>query len=67
MYPITLASYEIACTGYDSADDAKNVNAFFNYMISADGQDAAAQNAGSAPISDKLRSDIQPAVDAIGG
>ena len=37
-----------------------------NYIISAEGQDAAASNAGSAPISDQIRSQIQPAVDAIG-
>jgi phosphate transport system substrate-binding protein len=34
-------------------------------VISAAGQDAAAKNAGSAPISDAVRAKIQPAVDAI--
>jgi phosphate transport system substrate-binding protein len=37
-----------------------------NYIISPEGQDAAASNAGSAPITDQLRGQIQPAVDAIG-
>jgi phosphate transport system substrate-binding protein len=65
-YPVTLVSYQIACTKYDSADKAKLVKALYNYVVSADGQDAAAKNAGSAPISDTLRQQIQPAVDAIG-
>ncbi len=65
-YPVTLVSYQIACTKYDSADKAALVKALYSYIISAEGQDAAAKNAGSAPISDTLRQQIQPAVDAIG-
>ncbi|HET8755892.1 MAG TPA: phosphate ABC transporter substrate-binding protein PstS [Solirubrobacteraceae bacterium] len=65
-YPITLTSYQMACTKYDSADKAALVKALLSYVISPEGQDAAAQNAGSAPISDALRQKIQPAVDAIG-
>lgn len=66
-YPLLLTSYEAACTAYDDSATAAVVNGYLNYIISADGQDAAAQNAGSAPISDKLRQQIQPAVDAIKG
>jgi phosphate transport system substrate-binding protein len=65
-YPVTLVSYQIACTKYDSADKGKLVNALYKYIVSPEGQDAAAKNAGSAPISAKLRQQIQPAVDAIG-
>jgi len=65
-YPVTLVSYQIACTKYDSADKAALVKALYSYIISPEGQDAAAKNAGSAPISDTLRQQIQPAVDAIG-
>ena len=65
-YPVTLVSYQIACTKYDSADKGKLVQALYKYIVSPEGQDAAAKNAGSAPISDKLRQQIQPAVDAIG-
>lgn len=67
QYPVTLVSYEIACTQYDDADQAALVNGYLNYVISADGQQAAADNAGSAPITDALRQEIQPAVDAIKG
>jgi phosphate transport system substrate-binding protein len=65
-YPIVLVSYEMACTKYESADDAKLVKGYLSYIISSDGQDAAAKNAGSAPISDAIRSKITPAVEAIG-
>ncbi len=65
-YPLILTSYEMACTQYDKSSDADIVKALLNYIISADGQDAAASNAGSAPISDQLRGKIQPAADAIG-
>jgi phosphate transport system substrate-binding protein len=65
-YPITLASYAIACTSSDDQALTGIVAALFQYAVSPKGQDAAAGNAGSAPITDQLRSKIQPAVDAIG-
>ncbi|MBC7374554.1 MAG: phosphate ABC transporter substrate-binding protein PstS [Frankiales bacterium] len=66
-YPIVLVSYLLACTNY--TDAAKNglAKAFLTYVASAKGQEAAAKNAGSAPISDKLRTDVQASIDAIGG
>lgn len=67
IYPISLVSYEMACTEYESAEEAELVNGFLSYIISPEGQDAAAENAGSAPISDSLREQIQPVVDSIGG
>jgi phosphate transport system substrate-binding protein len=66
-YPVVLVSYLMGCTTYDKASDAAIVKAYFNYIISADGQQTANQAAGSAPLSDALRQKIQPAVDAIGG
>ncbi len=66
-YPNVLVSYLIGCTKYDKADQGKLVKALFGYIISPEGQDAAAKNAGSAPLSDSLRQQVQPAVDAIGG
>ncbi|MEU3272452.1 phosphate ABC transporter substrate-binding protein PstS [Saccharomonospora sp. NPDC006951] len=66
-YPIVLVSYAIACSQYDDAAKADLVKAYFNYIISEEGQTSAADAAGSAPISDALRQQIQPAVDAISG
>jgi len=65
LYPISLVSYEMACTTYDKADEAKLVKAFYTYIVSEEGQQAAASNAGSAPIPDSLRQQISPAVEAI--
>jgi len=65
-YPIVLISYEMACTQYDSPEEAALVKAFLGYEISPEGQEAAAKAAGSAPISDALRTKFQPAIDAIG-
>ncbi len=64
-YPIVLVSYLIACTKYGSADEAAVVKGYLNYVISSEGQKAAAENAGSAPLSSALAKKIQPAVDAI--
>ena len=66
-YPIVLVSYELACTRYDSPAEAALVKAFLSYVISEEGQQAAARAAGSAPISAELRRKLEPAVEAIGG
>ncbi|MGI8623458.1 MAG: phosphate ABC transporter substrate-binding protein PstS [Solirubrobacteraceae bacterium] len=66
-YPIVLASYEIACTKYDTPADGELVKAYLGYISGAEGQKVAADAAGSAPISDKLNEQVQSAVDAIGG
>jgi phosphate transport system substrate-binding protein len=64
-YPIVLVSYHIGCVTYDDQETADNVKAFMDYVISEDGQQVAADNAGNAPISDALRERAQTAVDAI--
>src|SRR3954451_16577587 len=66
-YPVLLVSYLIGCTKYDSADMTNTVKAYFDYVISSDGQQAAAQNAGSAPLPPGIAKEGQTAVDAIGG
>ena len=58
-----LVSYQIACTQYDDAAQGKVVGGLMQYIVSPEGQEAAAKAAGSAPISDKLRAQLQPAVD----
>ncbi|MEZ3161627.1 phosphate ABC transporter substrate-binding protein PstS [Microbacterium sp. BWT-B31] len=64
-YPVVLISYLIGCAEYSDAAIAPLVKGFFSTAISAEGQDSAATNAGSAPISDALREKSQAAVDAI--
>ena len=55
VYPVVLISYLQGCMDY--ADDAKAelVKAYASYMVSAEGQQWAAENAGNAPISEELR------------
>jgi phosphate transport system substrate-binding protein len=65
-YPIVLASYAMACTKYDKPQDAKNVQGYLKYMVSPEGQQAAAKNAGSAQLPASVRSKIEPAISAIG-
>jgi phosphate transport system substrate-binding protein len=64
-YPIVLVSYLLACTEYKSASEAEVVKGFLSYAISPEGQEAAAENAGSAPLSASLTEKITPAVEAI--
>jgi phosphate transport system substrate-binding protein len=51
----------VACSQYTDAADGTLVKAYLEYAISADGQAAAASNAGSAPITG---SDLEPKVKA---
>ncbi|WP_051515825.1 phosphate ABC transporter substrate-binding protein PstS [Candidatus Blastococcus massiliensis] len=64
-YPIVLISYHVGCIEYEDQETADLVKDFMSYVISEDGQQAAADAAGSAPISDGLREQAQSAIDAI--
>lgn len=64
-YPVVLVSYHIVCSSYKDQNTADLVKEWEKYVVSKDGQDSAAENAGSAPISDKLREKINPIVDSI--
>ena len=65
VYPIVLVSYLIGCQEYAESDNVELVKAYFSYVASPEGQDAAAEAAGSAPISDSLREQITAAIDSI--
>jgi phosphate transport system substrate-binding protein len=60
-----LVSYHIGCVQYDDQAKADAVKAFEAYVISKDGQAAAAKAAGSSPITDDAREQAQKVVDAI--
>ena len=66
-YPLVLISYSLACSTYADQGDADKVKAYLSYVASPEGQDRAADPsvAGSAPISDALRSEVQAAIDSI--
>ena len=65
VYPIVLVSYHLACQNYDDPQTAANVKGFLEYVISPEGQQAAADAAGSAPITDDSRAAAQAAIDLI--
>ncbi|MCL8026217.1 phosphate ABC transporter substrate-binding protein PstS [Nocardioides bruguierae] len=65
-YPIVLTSYLLGCTSYDDANTADMVKAFMSYVVSDEGQEQAASEAGSAPLSDSLQESAQAIIDQIG-
>jgi len=65
-YPLLLASYEIACQSYDDANQAALVKAYLSYIVSDEGQQAAATQAGSAPLDADLAKKAQDIVATIG-
>jgi phosphate transport system substrate-binding protein len=66
-YPVLLVSYLMGCTKYSDQSTTDLVKAYFDYIVSDEGQQAAAENAGSAPIPPSIKKEDQPAIDAIGG
>ena len=65
VYPIVLVSYLIACQEYAEPENVELVKSYLSYIASAEGQDVAAEAAGSAPISDSLREQVVAAIDSI--
>lgn len=66
-YPIVLTSYLIACQSYtgDEAEAGELTKAYLAYVVSEEGQQFGAEEAGSAPLSDELRSEVEAAVESI--
>ena len=64
-YPIVLISYQIVCQHQKSEAAANLIKAFESYVVSADGQAAAASAAGSAPLTPALTTKAQTAIDTI--
>ena len=53
-YPLMLASYLLACQTYSDSGTADMVKGYLTYVVSGDGQQAAAEAAGSAPLDASL-------------
>ncbi|GAB2779233.1 phosphate ABC transporter substrate-binding protein PstS [Nocardioides salsibiostraticola] len=64
-YPIVLTSYLMACQSYDDAETAALTKAFVTYVISDEGQQQGAAEAGSAPLSADLQSQATAIIDKI--
>ena len=54
-YPLLLTSYLIACPSYDDEATATAVKDYLSYVVSTEGQQAAADEAGSAPLDSALQ------------
>ncbi|MGH1561460.1 phosphate ABC transporter substrate-binding protein PstS [Mumia sp. DW29H23] len=65
VYPAVLVSYQIACLQYDDQAKADLVKGWLSYVASSDGQQAAAEGAGSAPLTSALEERISGIVDGI--
>ncbi len=64
-YPVVLVSYHVYCTQYEDQETVDLVKAFASYVISEEGQQAAADSAGNALLSETLREQAQEAIDSI--
>lgn len=65
VYPVVLISYLIGCADYRDDSTAELVRGYFEYVISGEAQQRAAENAGSAPISSTLFERASAAVTLI--
>ncbi|WOP17289.1 phosphate ABC transporter substrate-binding protein PstS [Raineyella sp. LH-20] len=64
-YPVVLVSYQIFCTTYKDQATVDAVKAFGEYVLSAEGQKAAADAAGSAPIGGDTEKEALAAIATI--
>lgn len=64
-YPVMLVSYDVACTKYSDATKGNLVKGFLHYAVSSEGQQAAAKNAGSAPLPASLAAQAKTSIDSI--
>jgi phosphate transport system substrate-binding protein len=64
-YPAIMISYQVFCATYKDAATADTVKAWAKYVTSEEGQKAAADAAGSAPLSAELSKKAAAAVETI--
>ncbi|WP_296138113.1 phosphate ABC transporter substrate-binding protein PstS [uncultured Tessaracoccus sp.] len=64
-YPIVLISYALVCADYEDDEIAKLVKGYIGYVASEEGQKAAEDEVGVAPLSSGLSEKVKAAIDAI--
>lgn len=64
-YPIVLATYEIVCSEYDDPEEAELLQAFLDYTVSDEGQQAVSDEVGSAPLPEDMRADLRQAIASV--
>lgn len=65
VYPIVLSSYLVACPSYADKAEGDLVKGYLSYIVSDEGQQTAADNAGSAPLPASIAEKAQAIVDGI--
>lgn len=65
QYPIVLVSYHVYCSTYKDQNTTDLVKAFGTYVVSEEGQKAAEEAAGSAPLSEATAEKAKTAIDSI--
>jgi len=66
-YPLFLLSYAIICQSYEDTAAAAPVLGFLEFVASAEGQQAGASAAGSAPLPAELSTQIETILAGIAG
>ena len=66
VYPLVLVSYLIACQQYPDPEQGELVREYLTSIVSDEGQAAAAEGAGSAPLSASTGALVLAAVATIG-
>ncbi|QUX26565.1 phosphate ABC transporter substrate-binding protein PstS [Nocardiopsis akebiae] len=64
-YPLVLVSYEVVCLDYPDDGQAERAKSFLRYVVSPEGQSAASEETGSAPVSDALREKLLESIAAV--
>lgn len=64
-WPLVLVSYMIACQEYKDSAKADLVKGYVDYIVSSDAQQAAAEQAGSAPLASDLADKVSKAAASI--
>ena len=64
-YPVVLLSYLIACQTYEDQAEADLVKGYLSYIVSDEGQQAASEEAGSAPLSSTVADQAKGIVEMI--
>ena len=64
-YPIVLVSYDIVCPAYKDTKQAEFAKAWLTYVTSDEGQKAAQDAAGTAPLPSSLKSEITKSIETI--
>lgn len=65
VYPLVLVSYLVVCDTYKDEQTANLVKGYADYVVSEEGQKAAAEAAGSSPLSSELSADAQKSIAGI--